>query len=115
VTWLLLVTLWMPARDYVRSYRTVSAQVASALDHYRIDNECVRALGLGTGQRACFLVFNDIAFSYNSSCTLVLQQTSPHSVANGTAAYSDSAKVLWVGKRGADRHEIFRLLRLGNP
>jgi 4-amino-4-deoxy-L-arabinose transferase-like glycosyltransferase len=115
VTWLLLVTLWMPALDYVRSYRMVSAQLASALNHYRVNDECVRSLGLGTGQRASFLVFNDIDFSYNSSCTLVLQQTSSQSVANGTAAYSDSAKVLWVGKRGADRHEIFRLLRLGNP
>src|SRR3546814_14355745 len=30
VTWVLLVTLWMPALDYVRSYRTVSGELAQA-------------------------------------------------------------------------------------
>jgi len=114
VTWLLLVTLWMPALDYVRSYRSVSAQLAGALENHRRPGECVRALGVGTGQRASFLVFNGIDFSYNSNCTLILQQTSPEDVENGTAAYSDAERVLWVGKRGADRHEMFRLLRVGN-
>ncbi|QAA95430.1 glycosyltransferase [Pollutimonas thiosulfatoxidans] len=115
VTWLLLVTLWLPALDYVRSYRTVSGQLATALQTHRQPGECVRALGLGVGQRASFLVFNDIDFTYESSCGLVLQQTSPDSVADGTVAYADSAQVLWVGKRGADRNEIFRLLRVRTP
>jgi len=115
VTWLLLVTLWLPALDYVRSYRTVSGQLATALQTHRQPGECVRALGLGVGQRASFLVFNDIDFTYESNCGLVLQQTSPDSVAQGTVAYADSAQVLWVGKRGADRNEIFRLLRVRTP
>jgi 4-amino-4-deoxy-L-arabinose transferase-like glycosyltransferase len=115
VTWLLLVTLWMPALDYVRSYRSVSAQLATALSTHAQAGECVRAQGVGTGQRASFLIFNDIDFSYDSACSLVVQQTSPQSVQDGTAAYSDAATVLWVGKRGADRHEMFRLLRLGRP
>lgn len=114
VTWLMLVTLWMPVLDYVRSYRSVSAQLDIALKINKKPHECVRALGVGTGQRASFLVFNSINFSYDSSCTLILQQTSPQGVADGTAAYSDSgaATVLWQGKRGADRHEVFRLLRI---
>ncbi len=112
VTWLMLVTLWMPVLDYVRSYRTVSGQLAAALQINKKPHECVRALGVGTGQRASFLVFNSINFSYDSGCPLILQQTSPQSLANDTAAFSDSANVIWQGKRGADRHEIFRLLRL---
>jgi len=114
VTWLLLVTLWMPAIDYVRSYRTVSAQLDQALKTYKEPGECVRAQGLGTGQRASFLVFDRINFTYDPKCTLILQQTSPQSAAAGTAPYSDYAQVLWQGKRGADRREIFRLLRVGN-
>lgn len=113
VTWLMLVTLWMPVLDYVRSYRDVSAQLASALATHKKPNECVRALAVGSGQRASFLVFNTINFSYDSKCTLVVQQTSPQSLANGTAAYPDTGTVLWQGKRGADRHEMFRLLRIG--
>lgn len=115
VTWLLLVTLWMPVLDYVRSYRSVSQQLSTALQTHKQHGECVRALGVGTGQRASFLVFNGIDFSYDSRCTLVVQQTSPQSVRDGTAAYSDSAAVLWQGKRGADRHEMFRLLRVRQP
>ena len=111
-TWLLLVTLWMPVLDYVRSYRGVSAELAAALSNYRIADECVRALALGTGQRASFLVFNDIDFSYDSNCTLILQQTSQQAVHDGSAAYSDSATILWQGRRGADRDEMFRLLRV---
>ncbi len=115
VTWLLLVTLWMPVLDYVRSYRGVSAQLADALQTHKGPKDCVRAQGLGTGQRASFLVFDNIDFSYDSACSLILQQTSVESVADGLAGYSDSATVIWQGKRRADRHEIFRLLRIGKP
>ncbi|MYN11558.1 glycosyltransferase [Pusillimonas sp. TS35] len=112
VTWLLLVTLWMPALDYVRSYRTVSGQLAEALQQNLRPGECVRAQGLGSGQRASFFVFNHIDFSYDSRCTLVLLQFRPERLANGTAPYADTGQLLWAGKRGADRHEVFHLLRL---
>ncbi|NYT59691.1 glycosyltransferase [Alcaligenaceae bacterium] len=111
-TWLLLVTLWMPALDYVRSYRTVSGHLAAALKIHQQPGECVRTQGLGTGQRASFLVFNDIDFTYSSECTLVLQQTSPQDLAAGTAAYSGTGTVLWMGQREPERYEVFRLLRL---
>lgn len=112
VTWLLLVTLWMPALDYVRSYRTVSGQLALALKDNLHPGECVRAQGVGSGQRASFLVFNNINFSYEPRCSLVLQQASPESLRDGSAAYSGTGTVVWTGKRGADRHEVFRLIRL---
>ncbi|NGR07466.1 glycosyltransferase [bacterium SGD-2] len=111
-TWLLLVTLWMPVLDYVRSYRGVSAQLAAALREHMKPGECVRSLAVGTGQRASFLVFENIDFSYDSACTLILQQTSQKALRDGSAAYSDSATVLWQGRRGADRDEMFRLLRI---
>lgn len=111
LTWLLLVTLWMPALDYVRSYRQVSAQLETALKTFTQPGECVRTYALGTGQRASFYVFNNIDFSYNAKCTLILQQTSPQSVSRGTAGF-DNAQVLWEGKRGPDRREMFRLLRV---
>lgn len=111
LTWLLLVTLWMPALDYVRSYRSVSAQLSVTLKALTQPQDCVRAAALGVGQRASFYVFNGIDFSYSSKCKLVLQQTSPQSVEAGTAGF-DGAQVLWEGKRGADRREMFRLLRI---
>lgn len=112
LTWLLLVTLWLPALDYVRSYREVSGQLAQALRVHGGQGECVRGLALGTGQRASFLVFDNLKFSYDADCALVLQQTSPDAVQSGAADYSPNIQVLWEGKRGADRREIFRLLRI---
>ena len=114
-TWLLLVTLWMPTLDYVRSYRGVSHELAMALQTHQKPGECVRSLALGTGQRASFLVFDGIDFSYDASCTLILQQASLAALADGNAGFADSATVLWQGKRGADRDETFRLLRIGRP
>ena len=113
-TWLLLVSLWMPPVDYARSYRTVSGELAQALQTHRLPGECERALSLGSGQRASFLVFDKLNFAYDSRCTLVLQQTSRDDLSEGTAAYSDlgNAQVLWEGSRRADRHEVFRLLRV---
>ncbi|MEI2417322.1 glycosyltransferase [Orrella sp. JC864] len=113
-TWLLLVLLWMPPVDYARSYRTVSGELAAALEQHRRPGECQRALSLGSGQRASFLVFDGLNFAYDSRCTLVLQQTTRNDLRDGTAAYSDidPAQVLWQGGRRADRHEVFRLLRI---
>lgn len=111
-TWLLLVTLWMPALDYARSYRDVSAQLAQALAIHQREGECLRSVEVGTGQRSSFLVFDGIRLSYQPRCTLLLQQTSLDAIEAGTAGYSDSATVLWQGKRAADRNEMFRLLRI---
>ncbi|EHK65049.1 hypothetical protein KYC_16162 [Achromobacter arsenitoxydans SY8] len=113
VTWILLVLLWQPAVDYARSYRTVSGQLAQALEQHTRPGECVRGLSLGSGQRASFLIFNNLSFTFDTRCTLVLQQTNNQSLRDGTAAYSEGAEVLWQGGRRADRSEVFRLLRTG--
>ncbi|ASC63110.1 glycosyltransferase [Achromobacter denitrificans] len=113
VTWILLVLLWQPAVDYARSYRTVSGQLAQALEQNVRPGECVRGLSLGSGQRASFLIFNNLTFTFDAKCTLILQQTSNQSLRDNTAAYSEGADVLWQGGRRADRQEVFRLLRVG--
>jgi hypothetical protein len=59
-------------------------------------------------------VFDNINFSYKPDCPLVLQQTSPQQVRHNEEEFANagSARVLWEGKRGPDRHEMFRLLRV---
>ena len=94
-TWILLVLLWQPAVDYARSYRIMSGQLAQALEQNLRPGECVRGLSLGSGQRASFLIFNNLTFTFDSKCTVVLQQTTNQSLRDNTAAYSDGAEVLW--------------------
>ena len=113
-TWGLLVLLWQPVVDYARSYRTASAELAAVIKANIRPGECARGDGLGPGQRASFLVFQGLNFSYDLTCTLVLQQTTRKALGNGTAAYSGDKNVqeLWRGGRRADPNEIFRLLRV---
>ena len=110
VTWLLLVTLWMPALDYARSYREVSGELAAVLDRHVQPGDCLRALNVGAGQRASFAVFNDLDLTFNTRCRFILQQANQSDVADQTVYTPDNAYVIWEGKRRADRHEMFRLL-----
>lgn len=110
IAWLLLVTLWMPALDYARSYRHVSGDLAKQIQQIPA-NQCIYASGLGLGQRASFYAFNQLNFSFNPSCQYVLQQTSPKlSDDLQNKAYPSSTE-LWQGRRGGDRNEMFRLLK----
>jgi 4-amino-4-deoxy-L-arabinose transferase-like glycosyltransferase len=111
-TWVLLVLLWQAPVDYARTYRPVSAELADVIQRVRRPGECVRSLGLGSGQRASFLVFDNLNFPYDQNCTLVLQQTTRNSLRDGTEAYSEGVDVLWQGGRVSDRNEVFRLLRV---
>jgi len=117
LTWLLLVLLWLPALDYVRSYRPMSAQVKQALAQAATQAgqpACLRAQGLSLGPRASLYVFEGITFTYDSRCPFVLQQTTLKQLEEGSTGYSDVAIVLWQGSRGADRYDRYRLLRIPN-
>ncbi|MCQ9616844.1 glycosyltransferase [Paenalcaligenes niemegkensis] len=111
-TWLLLVTLWLPALDYARSYRGVSNELQNALAEHRQARECVRGSGVGIGQRASFYVFNNIDLIFDYRCSLILQQLNVKQVNEGLAPLPDQAVELWSGRRGGDRHEMFRLIRI---
>jgi hypothetical protein len=111
----LLVLLWLPALDYVRSYRPMSGQVKQALALAVANSgqaSCLRAQGLSLGPRASLYVFDGITFTYDSRCPFVLLQTTLTQIEDGSAGYSDVAKVLWQGSRGADRYDRYRLLRI---
>lgn len=112
-TWLLLVTLWMPALDYVRSYRKVSAELQQAIEATGKNKACIGTSGIGLGQKAAFYVFNSIKFSHNASCPLMLVQTSPQALSEGSNPLpGHQFKKLWEGRRTAERKENFLLLQV---
>ena len=110
-TWLLLITLWLPALDYARSYRQVSQELAQQVQQLPA-NACIRAVGLGLGQRASFYAFNGMNFSFDARCPYILQQTSPKLSTTEQNSFLRPTKELWQGRRGGDRNEMFRLLEL---
>lgn len=111
VTWLLLVTLWLPSLDYARSYRGVSNELHAVLAQHKAPNECIRGQSVGLGQRASFYAFANIDLVFDQRCDLVLQQVNRRDLEKGLLPPPDHTQTLWVGRRGGDRHEAFRLLR----
>lgn len=107
LTWVLLVTLWLPSIDYARSYRPVADAVATVVAR-QDPGACVRSQQLGLAQRASFAVFRGLVFDAQADCPLVFQQT----LQGQTPALPAGAQLLWQGTRPADRSEWFRLYRL---
>lgn len=64
--WLLLMTLWLPLLDYVRSYAPISRQISNLVDR----NACVEIYGVSSAQAT--------ALQYHGSLTL--QRAQPRAV-----------------------------------
>ncbi|GGC09039.1 hypothetical protein GCM10007205_17730 [Oxalicibacterium flavum] len=107
--WLLLMTLWLPWGNYIKSYAIVARQADKILPE---DNHCV-ATNVGAAQRASFAYFGKLQFAHEGErgCAYYLLQdnhrgndTEPTMTRNGS-----QWKLLWQGRRPADRTERFRL------
>lgn len=115
LTWVMLVLLWLPAVDYVRSYRPMSAEIRQTLEGLSEtpgELACMREQGLTLGPRASLYVFDRIELVYDTKCPFVLQQTTRKKLENSEVGFSDNAEVLWQGSRGADRFDRYRILRI---
>lgn len=111
-SWLLIVTLWMPAVDYNRSYRHVGQQLAQTVQEHVPQSECIRAQNVSLGQRSALYVFSGVRLDNSSSCAYVLIQSTAEQLKLDSKAYADFGSILWLGQRRAERHgELFVLLK----
>ncbi|HEY8024183.1 MAG TPA: glycosyltransferase [Burkholderiaceae bacterium] len=109
--WLLLMTLWLPAFNYARSYATVATEIAERLP---ATPHCVDA-DVGADQMASFAYFGDIHFAQfeGARCDyLLLQENSRNReeaarIRNAT----DQWQLMWEGRRPSDKDEHFRLYK----
>lgn len=109
--WLLLMTLWLPWGNYIKSYASVARQVATALPTVK---RCV-ASNLGPSQRASFAYFGAVQFAQadEKNCDyLLLQDDHRGKDSTQNLTYNNRQwNVIWQGRRPADRDERFRLYR----
>lgn len=108
--WLLLMTLWLPWINYGKSYASVAQQLAQSLPPVR---NCIDS-NVGPAQRAAFAYFGDIPFDRFESerCDyFLLQDDNRRDDAKLLMQNKAQWKLLWEGRRPADRHERFRLYR----
>ncbi|RKP52407.1 ArnT family glycosyltransferase [Trinickia fusca] len=110
--WVLLMTLWLPMVNYSRTYRDVALQIA---EHLPDDYTCISPVRLGDAQLASFAYFGDMQFSFSQDCDVLLRQdTQDFSAPSPMLSYV--WKLVWEGRRAADRDERFRLyVRVDRP
>jgi 4-amino-4-deoxy-L-arabinose transferase-like glycosyltransferase len=110
--WVLLMTLWLPVVNYSRTYKDVAQQISS---HLPEDYTCISPVRLGNAQIATFAYFGQMHFSFDDDCDVILRQDTqdfgePSSMSNFVW------KLVWEGRRVADRDERFRLyVRIDRP
>ena len=114
--WLLLMTLWLPWGNYMKSYAGVAQQIAQFLPAAANENALQRCVDsdVGAAQRASFAFFGPIPFARvrDTRCDyLLLQDKSSNTLrdASQLERAGQSWKLLWQGHRPSDRDERFRL------
>lgn len=114
-TWILLVLLWLPTVDYVRSYRPMAAEIRLVVDQANQNAGeflCIQSRGLTLGPKASLYVFEGLEVTRDAACPLLIQQTTAERLQLGLAGFDRSARVLWTGSRGADRFDRYRVLQI---
>ena len=108
LAWFLLMTLWLPAGNYRKTYRDVAQQAGVVVS---AQHDCVATLGVDIAQRAVFAYAGGLRFdSVRTDCEWLL-------VADRAAAPLTTSQVpgnwrlAWRGQRPVDRQERFQLFR----
>jgi len=106
--WGLLMTLWLPMIDSAKSYEKVFTSLNNALPK---NHTCLNSLEVGKSQLLLLNYYTDIELqpfetTQTLDCNLYLIQDQ-----RGVAKMQpgDEWKMVWHGKRAADRRESFRL------
>ncbi|WP_293779618.1 glycosyltransferase [uncultured Oxalicibacterium sp.] len=107
--WLLLMTLWLPWGNYIKSYASVAREVDKILPD---DHLCV-STNVGASQRSSFAYFGKLHFAHvgERNCSYYLLQDHHRGDDSPTTMTRDNKqwKLIWLGRRPADRNERFRL------
>lgn len=108
MVWGLLMTLWLPWLDAAKSYHAVIADMQKSLP---ASYACVTSRNVGDSQRGLLDYYADIRTqpfetTQHIDCDLYLIQDDRNSEKIEPGV---SWKLIWQGKRAADRRESFRL------
>lgn len=107
--WLLLMTLWLPWINYGKSYAGVARQIEEKLPRgeYCVDTN------VGPAQRASFAYFGNVSFAQfdEGKCNYLLLQDNRRGKDDAQVLQRTREKwrLLWEGRRPADRNERYRL------
>lgn len=107
--WTLLMTLWLPWGNYIRSYAGVAEDISRHLSAHK---SCVDS-NVGAAQRASFAFFGGVPFAgfEDAQCDFLLLQDNNRGKRDAKLISHANAhwKLLWEGRRPSDRDERYRL------
>ena len=110
MAWSLLMALWLPMIDSAKNYKDVMLSLEKALPS---KYSCINSTGFGQPQQALLNYYTNLHVtpvrkSAELSCDLYLiQEDKTHEQINPGQDW----KMIWKGKRAADRYEKFRLFQ----
>lgn len=110
MAWSLLMALWLPMIDSAKNYKDVMLSLEKALP---AKYSCINSTGFGQPQQALLNYYTNLHVtpvrkSAELSCDLYLiQEDKTHEQINPGQDW----KMIWKGKRAADRYEKFRLFQ----
>ncbi|MDE2259560.1 MAG: glycosyltransferase family 39 protein [Betaproteobacteria bacterium] len=107
VSWMLVMTLWLPYVEASRSYQGMMRSLAQAIPPHA---GCMASSGLGEPQRGLLYYFLNIRtqrleLGTHTRCHLWLVQSRPQE----SFAIPAGWRLLWTGARAGDRNERFQL------
>lgn len=108
LAWCLLMTLWLPAGNYRKTYRDVAQQAGAVVTE---DHRCVRTFDLDVAQRASFAYFGGLRLDDVAAGCDWLLVTERDGVAHQPSRSDVEWRLAWRGQRPADRNERFALFR----
>ncbi len=105
MVWAILMTLWLPFLDSVKSYREMFLSMKKAMPHRYT---CMKGRHLGDAQRAMLDYYLGIDTVKKGNCSLVLVQT-----VSSDRHRPEGLRKIWEGARAGDRKERYRLYEKG--
>ena len=116
LSWLLLMTLWLPLLDYARSYAPMSRQIARLVDK----NACVEIFGVGGAQAAALQYHGQLQLRQagrQASCPYLVVDSSAQPTLSGTVNLPDWAFQATV-RRTSDKNDnvlIYKRVSVPTP
>ena len=108
LTWVLLMTLWLPTINYAKTYRDVAQRLVQVVPPQSV---CINSTHLGDGQLASFIYFTKLKFKDDVHCDLWISNQ-PGEARKTAKRLNKSLELIWEDRRVSDRSERLRLYKV---
>jgi len=110
LTWVLLMTLWLPTINYARTYQVVADRLVKVVPS---DYNCINTTHLGGSQLASFIYFTKLNLKDDPKCSLWISNK-PGEARKAANQTNQALELIWEDRRDSDRTERLRMYKVLN-